>query len=201
MAWEWTISDRSTQNDIKSVILFGGNTRVPMMRRALDAAAGADKIAVNVNADEAAVLGAALHGASLSHSFRTKDIKLSDVLPYDVQVAYAAEAKEGGTSARTIHSTAFAAGSKTGTRKTMSFKRHDDFNLAFQYKQPIAPGYPTDFLETRIGGVKEALANITAEGGSDPVIKATLALSESGFIAVPEAVAFADAKDDSITGE
>ena len=83
----------------------------------------------------------------------------------------------------------------------MSFKRHDDFNLAFQYKHAVAPGYPTDFLETRVSGVKEALANITAEGGSDPVIKATLALSESGFIAVPEAVAVADAKDDSIAGE
>lgn len=96
---------------------------------------------MNVNADEAAVLGAALHGASLSRQFRTKQIKLIDVLPYDVQVAYEAETKATGAGVRprTIHSTAFPAGSKTGTRKTLSFKRHGDFNLAFQYKEPVSP--------------------------------------------------------------
>ena len=31
---------------------------------------------MNVNSDEAAVLGAALHGATLSRQFRTKNIKL-----------------------------------------------------------------------------------------------------------------------------
>jgi hypoxia up-regulated 1 len=100
-----------------------------------------EKIAVNVNADEAAVLGAALHGASLSHQFRTKDIKITDLLPYDVQVAYPAESKGniGGARPREIHSTAFVAGSKTGTRKTLTFKRHDDFNLEFSYKQIPAP--------------------------------------------------------------
>ena len=34
------------------------------------------KIAQNVNADEAAVLGAALHGAGLSRQFKTKDIRI-----------------------------------------------------------------------------------------------------------------------------
>jgi hypoxia up-regulated 1 len=129
-----------TQSDIKSVILFGGNTRVPMVRKNLEATVGEDKIAVNVNADEAAVFGAALHGASLSRQFRTKEIKVTDVLPYDIQVAYEAETKSGaGVRPRTIHSIAFPAGSKTGTRKTLSFKRQGDFNLAFQYKDSPAP--------------------------------------------------------------
>ena len=99
-----------------------------------------DKIAVNVNADEAAVLGAALYGARLSGQFRTKEVRIADVLPYDVQVAYLAENKgnSGGAQPRTIHTIAFASGSKTGTRKTMSFKRQDDFNLSFEYKYPVA---------------------------------------------------------------
>lgn len=161
-----------------------------------------DKLAMNVNSDEASVLGAALHGVTLSGQFRSKNIKLSDIAPYDVQVSYLAEAK--GTDVpgapRTITSTAFAKGSRTGTRKTVTFRRKNDFSLAFSYKESPASGFPVDLLDARISGVAEALANITEAGGIDPVIKATILFSESGFVSVPEAVAYAEIKDDSITG-
>ncbi|KAI0063322.1 actin-like ATPase domain-containing protein [Artomyces pyxidatus] len=192
-----------TLDDINSVILMGGSSRVPMVRAALANAVGEDKIAKNVNSDEAAVLGAALHGASLSRQFRTKDIKITDIMPHDVQVSYLAETKHDGPGVRprTITSTAFAAGSKTGTRKTLTFRRKDDFALAFAYKEAPAGEFPVELLEARIAGVKEALANITDGGGVDPIIKATILLSESGFVSVPEAFAYADIKDDSIAGK
>ncbi|KAI0052486.1 actin-like ATPase domain-containing protein [Auriscalpium vulgare] len=189
--------------DVNSVILMGGSSRVPMLRTALATAVGEDKIAQNVNTDEAAVLGAALHGASLSRQFRTKDIKIADIIPHDVQVSYLAETKATGDGVRprTITSTAFVSGSKTGTRKTLTFKRKDDFTLTFAYKEPPAGAFPVELLEARIAGIPEALANITASGGVDPIIKATILLSESGFVSVPEAFAYADIKDDSIAGK
>ncbi|KAH9031931.1 heat shock protein 70 family [Lactarius pseudohatsudake] len=193
-----------TLADIDSVILTGGATRIPMVRAALVAAVGEDKIAMNVNSDEAAVLGAALHGASLSRQFRTKNIKLSDIAPYDVQVSYLAEHKSvdaPGVRPRTITSTAFAKGSRTGTRKTVTFRRKSDFSLAFSYKEPPSSDFPADLLDARISGVAEALANITEAGGIDPIIKATILFSESGFVSVPEAVAYAELKDDSIAGK
>lgn len=193
-----------TLTDIDSVILTGGATRIPMVRAALVAAVGEDKLAMNVNSDEAAVLGAALHGASLSRQFRTKNIKLSDIAPYDIQVSYLAEVKSTdapGAPPRTITSTAFAKGSRTGTRKTVTFRRKNDFSLAFSYKEPPAGEFPVDLLDARISGVAEALANITEAGGIDPVIKATILFSESGFVSVPEAVIYAELKDDSIAGK
>ena len=158
---------------------------------------------MNVNADEAAVLGAALYGASLSRQFLTKNIKLSDIAPYDVQVSYFAEAKitdAPGGPPRTITSTAFAKGSRTGTRKTLTFRRKNDFSLALSYKEPPAAEIPVDLLDVRISGVAEALANVTSSGGVDPVIKATILFSESGFVSVPEAIAYAELKDDSLAG-
>lgn len=158
---------------------------------------------MNVNSDEAAVLGAALHGASLSRQFRTKNIKLSDISPYDVQVSYLAEAKSTdapGATPRTISSLAFARGSRTGTRKTLTFRRKNDFSLAFSYKEPPASEFPVELLDARISGIAEALANITEAGGVDPVIKATILFSESGFVSVPEAIAYAEIKDDSLAG-
>jgi hypoxia up-regulated 1 len=99
-----------------------------------------DKISQNVNADEAAVLGAALHGASLSPSFKTKDIKITDVTLHDIQVSYeAASTKEGAVKPRTITTTIFPAGSKTGSKKTLTFKHQKDFVPWFHYRQAPAP--------------------------------------------------------------
>lgn len=104
---------------------------------------------MNVNADEAAVLGAALHGASLSRQFRTKDIRVQDIAPYDIQALYEAESgkissdgkgKVGSDGRpRVITTTIFPRGSKTDTRKTLTFKRKDDFKISFQYKDVPAP--------------------------------------------------------------
>jgi hypoxia up-regulated 1 len=76
-----------TQNDINSLILFGGNTRVPFVQTAIKAALGGneDKIAQNVNTDEAAVLGAAYYGASQGRSVVSKlKLKVVEGLGWDV---------------------------------------------------------------------------------------------------------------------
>ena len=107
-----------------------------MIQDAVRSAFGANKLAFNVNADEAAVLGAALHGAGLSRQFKTKDIRITDIGPYDVQVSYQAEVKQPGARPRTINTLVFPVGSKTGTKKTLTFKRSDDFSVKLAYKTP-----------------------------------------------------------------
>ncbi|KAI0830309.1 actin-like ATPase domain-containing protein [Trametes gibbosa] len=188
-------------DNITSVILTGGSSRTPMIQDAVKAAAGADKIAQNVNADEAAVLGAALHGAGLSRQFKTKDIRISDIGPYDIQVSYQAETKTPGARPRTINTLVFPSGSKTGTKKTLTFKRQDDFAVKLGYKSAPAPGCPTEFVEAEIVGVSEAIKNLTDAGATDAVVKATVMLSESGFASVRDAVVSGEFKDESITGK
>jgi hypoxia up-regulated 1 len=184
------------QDQISSVVMTGGASRTPMIKAAVTAVVGVDKIAVNVNADEAAVLGAALYGAGLSPQFRTKDIRVIDTTVHDVLAAYPAEK---GT--KTLSATIFPHGAKTGTRKTMSFKRKEDFALTLAYKQPPAPGFPTQLLEAHILGVAAAVKNLTDMGATETTVKATLALSESGFASVKEAVVVGEVKEDeSFTG-
>jgi len=105
-----------------------------MVQQAVKTTVGESKVAVNVNADEAAVLGAGLYGASLSRQFKTKDIKVSDVYMYDIQASYPTEPKEGG-SPKTITSTIFPPSSKTGSKKTLTFKRKNDFPIRLLYKK------------------------------------------------------------------
>ncbi|CAI7619513.1 unnamed protein product [Penicillium palitans] len=58
-------------SDIESVVLHGGAIRTPFVQKQLENFVGsAKKIRTNVNADEAAVFGAAFKGAALSPSFR-----------------------------------------------------------------------------------------------------------------------------------
>jgi hypoxia up-regulated 1 len=91
-----------------------------------------------VNADEAAVLGAALYGASLSRQFKTKDIRITDVSPYDIQVSYPSEPKDNAKQ-RTINTLVFPAGSKTGSKKSLTFKRKDDFTVLLGYRKIPTP--------------------------------------------------------------
>ncbi|KAG2143962.1 Hsp70 protein-domain-containing protein [Suillus cothurnatus] len=183
--------------NISSVILTGGNSRTPMVQAAVKTAVGEDRIALNVNADESAVLGAALYGASLSRQFKTKDIRVTDVLIHDIQASYLAS--NPGT--RTIHTAVLPAGSKHGARKTLTFKRKEDFSVVLNYPNEVMSGFPREILEAKIVGIPEAIGNLTERGAIDPVIKATVVLSESGFISVGDAIAYGEIKDDSLTGK
>lgn len=146
-----------TVNDITSVILAGGHSRVPMVQAAVRSAVGDNKIATSVNADEAAVLGAALYGASVSRQFRTKDFKVVDIVPYDIQISYQSESKLADDGAqkplKTINTLVFPFSSKTGSKKTLTFKRRDDFSLKMSYRGYLG-GYVSllcfDGLETNM---------------------------------------------------
>jgi hypoxia up-regulated 1 len=61
-------------------------------------------------------------------------------------------------------------------------------------------GFPTRMFEAEITGVEEAIGNLTERGAVDPVVKATLTLSESGFVSITDAIAFGEIKDESIAG-
>lgn len=112
---------------------------------------------MNVNADEAPVLGklhfslisrsviikyisgAAFYGASLSRQFKTKNIKVSDISVHDVQASYFAAPTGPLSRPRSITTLIFPAGSKVGTKKTLTFKRKEDFTIHLDYKHLIAP--------------------------------------------------------------
>ncbi|KAF9649521.1 HSP70-domain-containing protein [Thelephora ganbajun] len=188
-----------TFENVTSVILTGGASRTPMIQQAVKTTVGESKVAANVNADEAAVLGAGLYGASLSRQFKTKDIKVSDVYMYDIQASYTTEPKEGGSS-KIITSTIFPPSSKAGSTKTLTFKRKDDFSIRLLYKKTPFIDHSQGIAEAKIGGVAEAIANLTEKGVPEPVIKTTVALSESGFVSISDAIAVGQVKQDFIKG-
>lgn len=100
---------------------------------------------MNVNADEAAVLGAALHGAALSRQFKTKSIAVHDISAHAIQASYLAAPVGDNTRVRTITSVIFAKGSKLGTKKVVTFKRKEDFEIDLGYTASPGP-YVVSFV-------------------------------------------------------
>lgn len=68
--------------DLDSVILAGGGTRSPFVQAEIRKLAG-EIISKNVNADEAACMGATLRGVGISGIFKSKNITVVDRTPFD----------------------------------------------------------------------------------------------------------------------
>jgi hypoxia up-regulated 1 len=64
---------------------------------------------------------------------------VQDTIPFDVQATYFAAGATDTSRPRSITSNIFPAGSKVGAKKTMTFKRKDDFTIYFDYKDVPVP--------------------------------------------------------------
>jgi hypoxia up-regulated 1 len=208
-------SAKLSLSDIESVIFVGGSSRVPVVQRAIAAKVGEEKIAKNVNADEAAVLGAALYGAGITRGFRTKDIRVQDLTPFGIDMAYEAEKSSPGAlrfsactfppradlsdlmvslssldaESRVITTHLFPPMAKTGAKKTLTFRKTKDFAVDFSYRPSTLPDAPTGALfSTHFQGISSATANLTSEQLANATVKVNVDLDASGLLKVGKAV-------------
>ncbi|KAL2220888.1 putative Hsp70 family chaperone Lhs1/Orp150 [Thermoascus aurantiacus ATCC 26904] len=115
-------------SDIESVILHGGAVRTPFVQRQLEEACkDASQLRTSVNADEAAVFGAAFKAAALSPSFRVKDIRGADAASYAVFMKWPSDGKERQQKL-------FTPTSQIGAEKQVTVKNLEDFGFSF-YQQ------------------------------------------------------------------
>ncbi|KAK7534829.1 putative Hsp70 family chaperone Lhs1/Orp150 [Phyllosticta citribraziliensis] len=143
--------------DLDSVILHGGVVRTPFVQKSLETVAGDPaKLRSNVNADEAAVFGAAFKGAGLSPSFRVKEIRDIDVSNHAVQLLYSVKGNER-------HQRLFTPTSKLGTTKEMPFKFQDDF--AFVLYQQIEQNMERTGFDIGTDNLTETVAELVEKEG------------------------------------
>ncbi|CRG89336.1 hypothetical protein PISL3812_06372 [Talaromyces islandicus] len=117
-------------SDLDSIILHGGVIRTPFVQKELEKACGGSSLLrTSVNADEAAVFGAAFKGAGLSPSFRVKDIRAVDSASYAVKVKWNSDEKERQQKL-------FTPTSHIGVEKHLTVKNLDDFEFSFYQQIP-----------------------------------------------------------------
>ena len=174
-------------SDLDSVIMVGGNTRVPLVQAALREEAGVpeDKLAQNVNADEASVMGAAFYGASFNPQFRMKDIRAYDGNPYPILL------REGGTQEMLFDQGSFK---EDVVVKQYGSSIQEDFILQLEYASDsasIAEGFSQDLQQFNISGISAALDELKANGditGVDTDLNVTLVSKPLGTFSVQSAV-------------
>ncbi|CAG8539513.1 9442_t:CDS:10 [Ambispora leptoticha] len=185
-----------SKDDIKSLVLVGGGVRVPAVQAVLSSILGEDKIAKNVNGDEAAALGAVFRGAGLSGQFKVKEIKVKDLIIYPIDVEYTMdpkEAEDGTMKSKNFRTSLFNSLSPIGTRKIMTFKRTTDFEFGLKYGQLVqemdTDFGPKDIAIAQVNGLSEAIERFKDVSVERPKVKVTIQLSDSGILSATDAIA------------
>ncbi|KFV78822.1 Hypoxia up-regulated protein 1, partial [Struthio camelus australis] len=121
---------------IDQVILVGGATRVPKVQEILLKAVGKEELGKNINADEAAAMGAVYQAAALSKAFKVKPFVVRDAAVFPIQVEFTREVEEDDKSKSLKHNkrVLFQRMAPYPQRKVITFNRYtDDFEFYVNY--------------------------------------------------------------------
>lgn len=168
--------------DLESVILHGGAVRTPFVQRELEAIIkDSEKIRTNVNADEAAVFGAAFKAAAISPSFRVKEIRASDSAVYSVSASWSIDGKEK-------QQRLFVPTSQVGTEKQVTIKATTDFSFSL-FQQNVSPQSDLPVSEITTENLTESVKQLTDKFGCIPSdISTKFAIRLSPTDGLPEVV-------------
>lgn len=177
--------------DIMSqVVLFGGGTRVPKVQEILKNHIK-QELAKNLNADEAACMGAVYRGAELATGFKVKKFVVKDAVLFPIQVVFAREGDSGST--RLIKRTLFGPMNSYPQRKVITFNKHtDDFEFAVDYAEleSVIGNSETQYLgslnltKVKLSEVAKKLNAHKADNIESKGIKAHFSLDDSGIFSL-----------------
>ncbi|XP_005856830.2 PREDICTED: hypoxia up-regulated protein 1 isoform X1 [Myotis brandtii] len=129
-------SAKMNLDEIEQVILVGGATRVPKVQEVLLKAVGKEELGKNINADEAAAMGAVYQAAALSKAFKVKPFIVRDAVIYPILVEFTREVDEeaGVRSLKHNKRVLFSRMGPYPQRKVITFNRYShDFNFHINY--------------------------------------------------------------------
>lgn len=176
---------------MNQVVLFGGNTRVPKVQEVLKAHIK-QELGKNLNADEAACMGAVYRAADLATGFKVKKFVVKDAVLFPIQVVFAREGDRANV--KLVRRTLFGAMNAYPQKKVITFNKHtDDFDFSVDYadlesvlsKDEI---HNLGSLNLTKVSLKEVGKKLNASLASDNVvskgIKAHFSLDDSGLFSL-----------------
>ncbi|KAJ1984843.1 lumenal Hsp70 protein [Dimargaris verticillata] len=171
-----------TLDQVDAVVVVGGSVRVPFIEKRLLEHLGSVKVSKNLNADEAAVKGATFYAANMSLQLRTKGIVLKDITTMPVQAEM--------TATQNPPTLLFPAGVEIPSRKAISYRRDQDFDVVLSYPADVVTNPALAALsQTTIKGVAAAMGKYEpAELGSGtPKVRVSVQTDGNGLVSVVKA--------------
>lgn len=179
------------KEDIDSIELIGGSTRVPALKSRIEGFFGRP-LSFTCNQEEAIARGATLACAMLSPVFKVREFSTTDCQLYPIKFQWeaSADAEEGeGTDL-----VAFPRGNAIPSTKVLSFARSQPFDLEALYAEPQElPGKVNPWI------AKYTVKNIPAGGKQQVKVKARMNLS--GILSFEGATLYQDAPEEAADAE
>ncbi|KAM6911153.1 hypoxia up-regulated protein 1 [Lycodopsis pacificus] len=177
-------------DEIEQVILVGGSTRVPKVQEVLLKAVEKDELGKNINADEAAAMGAVYQAAALSKAFKVKPFLVRDAAVFPIQVEFTRETEEeeGIKSLKHNKRILFQRMAPYPQRKVITFNRYNaDFDfyinygdLSFLSQDDLSVFGSLNLTTVKLSGVGDSFQKHT--DAESKGIKAHFNLDESGVL-------------------
>ncbi|KAI0630030.1 heat shock protein [Trametes polyzona] len=167
-----------TLEQIDAVELVGGCTRIPAVRRKIEAVFQGKALSTTLNQDEAAARGATFACAMLSPVFRVRDFSIHDITPYPIKVTWERQPEDEDTEL-----VVFPRGNGIPSTKVLTFYRKQAFDIEARYAEP--EGLP--------GGINPWIARFTAKqvepapNGDYAVVKVKTRLNAHGILSFEQA--------------
>ncbi|TRY90576.1 hypothetical protein DNTS_018356 [Danionella cerebrum] len=179
-----------SMDEIELVILVGGATRVPKVQDVLLKAVGKEDLSKNINADEAAAMGAVYQAAALSKAFKVKPFLVRDAAVFPIQVEFSRETEEddGLKSLKHNKRILFQRMAPYPQRKVITFNRYtDDFvfyinygDLGFLNEQDLKVFGSQNLKTVKLSGVGSSFKKHS--DAESKGIKAHFNMDESGVL-------------------
>jgi len=170
-------SSKLKLDDIYSVEVVGGSSRIPSIKALIEKVFGKAP-STTLNADEAVSRGCALMCAILSPTFKVREFSVTDIQPYPIKLVWDNQGSidEKGPGEMEV----FPAFHAVPFSKMLTFFKSDTFQVAGEYCTEVP--YPDKHIGVfEIGDVKP-----TAEGGNQKV-KVKVRINPNGIFGVSSA--------------
>lgn len=177
---------------INQVILFGGGTRVPKIQEILRAAIN-QELGKNLNADEAATMGAVYKAADLATGFKVKKFIVKDAVIFPMQVIFERETSDGNL--KQIKRMLFGLMNSYPQKKVITFNKYAndfDFHVNYAELKHLSPEEISYLGNLNISSVQlkkitDALEKHKGENVETKGIKVHFTLDDSGLFEITAA--------------
>lgn len=172
---------------IGQFILFGGNSRTPKVQEILKSKIKME-LAKNLNADEAATMGAVYRAADLATGFKVKKFVVKDAVLFPIQVVFDRESGNKKSVVRTL----FGPMNTYPQKKVITFNKHkQDFEFNVNYADldylganEIANIGTLNISKVQLTNVSKLFEEKIKDGIESKGIKAHFALDDSGIFSL-----------------